>query len=793
MKKWILLFYVFLILTNAFSYQATLGTNEIIFRLAKDYKPDAHRLIVLLNGEEESEDAIKRAVTTTDNRKTVRVFLNIPTETTFLGILKLRMVRRDAPEDDIATPLEFTIKAPKPHLHNIMPQKISSTGDNKIEWDHVSETLQLIVTGANFFPGTTGILSFKDPFLSAEEITSSTQRIEFTLHIRSGAQPGMKKLFLENHGGERDTLVFNLYSTAIPSIITSHDRPTVYAGVAQRVTAAIRSPQNIEELYIANDAAGKDQIEDAFFIIEKNIDITNNKLPLKLYILDRRYANKSLFAITKNADASPQRIGTLSNLVQIEEKYIKFKPVKKYIGEYLDAIYLEESSRHNIRLSENVDYTLLSPDNRSYPARYESSIRAIKLEEPQKLELSHQGNWRLSTRAATYAGPVWVRKIPKILSAKWIPQNPRLRELSDGKPYATRQTQHYQVIMEIQDMPVIKFPLNHFQFFDGKGTIISEPRKTYTDGMTDRFEYDMEIDSTIEAREYSIIYTPINNKILTMEFYEYNQPVKNTRQDFMTLSNPDGSTTILHLKSRKSKFIPHPAVRHPVVLRINPNTTINGNQYLNIEAKLFDDQGKQRGETFTGRVRTTKPEVRISFRKKESTGFIQLDEWDSIHLRIEHDLEKYSPALPDEELLDRKDTYSWEHTIVLEGKRFKQIIDVVTPLQQSVYIFEDDSLRASLFNVGVNALWYVRQKDNYKKFWPVSFGVGTFTSNLDRLADSQSGSIGIAGLINFDIKLVQVAFGIGRTFEYYFKNKENYKKGWHDYQTLLLQLRLPPQ
>ncbi|MBD3289079.1 hypothetical protein GF337_09765, partial [candidate division KSB1 bacterium] len=513
MKKLTLLSCLLFLATNLFADQLILGTNEITFRLAKNYKADQHRLIVLLNGEEQSEEAIKRTVTKTEDRKIVGVFLDIPMDTAFLGILRLRMVRQEAPDDDIATPLEFAIKAPKPKMHQILASEYGSARDNVIEWDHVSESLQLMLTGTDFFIGKTGFISFEDPYLNADEISSSNQRIDFLLNLRRGAQPGMKKLFLENHGGERDTLVFELYSTATPSIVTSADRPTVYAGVAQRVTAHVRAPQNVEELFIANDNAGTQRIEDAFFIIEKNIDIENNKLPLKLYILDRRYANKNLFVVTKNADANPRRIGTLSNLVRIEEKYVKFEPVKKYVGEYLDAIYLEESNVRNIRLSENTDYTLVSPDNRSYPARYEASIRAIKLEEPQKLELSHQGNWRLATRAATYAGPVWVRKIPKIVSSKWISQEPRLRELGEDKPYATRQKQQYRVILEIQDMPVIKFPQDHFQFFDGRGVILDEPRKTYTDGMTDRFEFDMEIDASIEAREYSIIYTPINNKI----------------------------------------------------------------------------------------------------------------------------------------------------------------------------------------------------------------------------------------------------------------------------------------
>jgi hypothetical protein len=138
--------------------------------------------------------------------------------------------------------------------------------------------------------------------------------------------------------------------------------------------------------------------------------------------------------------------------------------------------------------------------------------------------------------------------------------------------------------------------------------------------------------------------------------------------------------------------------------------------------------------------------------------------------------------------------YTWEHEFVFQGPdRLKRRIDLVAPWQHSAYVFDDDSVRVSLFNIGVNMLWYTRTEQDYRQYKPISWGFSFYTSQLEKLANSEALTFGGAGLLNFDIAgKMELALGIGATMEYQFnETPEGADQGIGIFPSLVIQMRLP--
>lgn len=798
MKRFLLISALLLIVGRGYAQDFTLGENALRMRLTESYDNQKDTLLIRSNGGTAGTDSIKWNLTPLDTKNLIQLNLTIPYEAKYLGDLELRMISKSDTTRQIASPIIRNVRAPKPEIESIMRQEDWLQEKNYIRWDHTAGNIQAQITGHHFFLGDTPNITFMDPYLEATDVTADTSSISFTLRVSEGANPGMKELLVENYGGATDTVEFNLHSTARPRLkpIPSREKSVIYTGVAKRITIPMTAPQNVSEIYLASDSRGQVRVENALISIEPGPVEQKEDLPVRMVILDRNQANYDLYVVTKNVDAEPYRFARLSDIVTVKDKDIRFNPVRKFVGDYLNELTISDESAPNVTdLVSNTGYIIRSPNNSVYRVTYERQKHALVFDNPVKLSVADQGNWRLAQKAEKYVAYVGVRKIPTIVSMYWEQKNQNLRDMFDGDPYATRTKQVYTLTMDIQDLSGNIFPVDAIDFFDGKGQIISTPIKKPTKGDFERFVFDLQISEDVEPNfEYSIIYRPINRLIGRVRFKPFNRPVgKHETKEFLVFHSLDNSTYPLNVAGSYQTVVPYQADHNSVTLVMNPPVKGYGRQYLNVEATLYDDTGQQRGKVFTGTIRSDKPRLDIQFPREKRAGYEQIFPWDAIYIKATHDFNNYSPQ-PSEEDQDVKSTeYTWEQEYIFAGSsRFKRRVDIVTPVQQSVYVMEGDSVRASLFNVGVNMLWYRRKNSDYQKFNFLSYGISLYTSELDRLANSQYASLGIAGLLNFDIAgKMELAVGLGGILEYRFKSGRGTKPGMDVRPSMVLQMRLP--
>ncbi len=798
MRKLVCVILLGLILRPLEAQEFILGRNEFDMRLIREYTAEEDTLLLYSRGELVPSDSIPFSLSPGDDSRLVHITLDIPLVKEFLGSLEVRMVSKADTSQQIASPVQREVRAPKPELVSVMRQDHWLQEANFIRWEHEPGAVAVRAIGHHFFLGDEPELQFSDPYLNAEHIQADTSTILFDLAISPGAQPGMKTLRIENYGGAADTVEFNLYSEARPRLrpIARRERPIIYTGVARRIIIPMHAPQNVEDIYLATDSQGRERVENALISIEPGTPSQMEGLAVRMVILERSQANFDLFVTTKNIDAHPFRLGRLSDVVVVEDKDIRFNPVRKYVGDYLSELSIASESIPNITdLTENTGYTLRSPNNEAHRVTYEEDKHALVFDNPVKLTVTHQGNWRLEEGEDKYVAYVGVRKIPAITGMNWQHQDQELREMFGDQPYATRTEQIYTLTVDIQDLSGNSFPTEAIEFFNGKGTIAGTPTKKPTKGNSERFVFDVQISEDIEPNfEYPIIYKPINRLIGRVTFNEFNRPVgKHEAQEFLLVESLDNSPYPLHNKDSYQTKVPYVADRNSLTLRLNAAGYGYGKQTLHVEATLYDDTGEQKGNSFSGTIRSDKPRLTIQFPRQNRAGYEDIHPWDAVYIKAEQDFQSYSPTPSAEEQDIRNTEYTWEQEFVFAGSHaWKNRVDIVTPVQQSVYVFEGDSVRASLFNVGVNMLWYHRQASDYRSFHFLSFGISLYTSELDRLANSQYASLGLAGLLNFNIAgKMEMAVGVGGILEYRFKARQGRKTGLKTLPSLVIQMRLP--
>lgn len=795
------LFILFCILigTPAAAQEFILGENSVEMRLIREYNADSDSLVITSNDDPVEPAVVSRSMSPVDDVSTVRIDFTIPMNADFLGFMELQMFSTAAETlQSIASPLQRQVIAPKPVIDSLTHAANIYDESNVLHWNHRASTISVEIYGHRFFPPTRQFIEFNDPYLEASSIRTDSNRIEFNLDINQGANPGMKELRLENYGGASDTLTFNLYSEAKPDLrgVSMSQRPVVFTGVARRVSIPMIAPQNVEEIYLARDSQGEDRVENALITIEPNGDPEAQRLDLRMVILDRSQGNYDLFIITKNVDAEPYRLARLNEIVQIRDKDIKFEPVRKYVGDYLSELMFASGSVANINdLAENTGYTLRSPSNQAHRVTFERSKGALVFDNPVRLDVNDQGNWRLDNREDKYVAYVGVRKIPTIVDMQWSHQDQMLRQMFDNEPYATRTRQTYTVTINIQDLPGNTFPVNSIDFFGGNAQIVSSPTKKPTRGGYEQFVFDLEVSETVEPNfEYPIVFTPINRLIGRVTFKEFNQPIAKTEDpNLLELEVMDSNFRVYEANDYQT-FVGFRKNLNTVLLTLNQSAAIKGPQFLRVEATLLSDEGEQKGKIFTGSLRTDKPRLTIQFPRQRRAGFEEIRPWDSIYLQVHHDFEKYSPEPTEDIQSDMSTEYTWEHEFVFQGPdRLKRRIDLVAPWQHSAYVFDGDSVRVSLFNIGVNMLWYTRTEQDYRQYKPISWGFSFYTSQLEKLANSEALTFGGAGLLNFDIAgKMELALGIGATMEYQFNDTpEGTDQGIGIFPSLVIQMRLP--
>lgn len=776
----------------------TLGTNTLRMRLIESYDSRQDTVLLFTHGEPAAADVFHWELSPLDTKNLMQLRLTIPYDAQYLGEMEVRIVAKSDTSRQIASPVIRQVRAPKPDIVSVQRQEDWLQEANILRWDHTAGEIPAEITGHHFFPGEEPNISFADPYLQATEITADTSAILFSLQVSEGANPGMKEMRIENYGGASDTVEFNLYSTARPQLkpLPPRERTVIYTGVAKRISIPMTAPQNVAELYLASDSRGQNRVENALISIEPGAADQQEELPVRMVILDRHQASYDLYVVTKNVDAQPYRFARLSDIVSVKDKDIKFEPVRKYVGDYLNELTISSESAPNVNdLEANTGYTLRSPNNEVYRVTYERQKHALVFDNPVKLDVSDQGNWRLEEKAEKYVAYVGVRKIPTIVSLSWEQKDQNLREMFDGQPYATRTQQVYTLTIDIRDLSGSNFPVDAIDFFGSKGEIISTPTKKPTKGDFERFVCDIRISGDVEPNfEYPIIYKPINRLIGRVRFRPFNRPVgKHETSGFLVFHSLDNSAYPLNQSGTYQTQVEYRPERNSVSLVLKPPDNGYGKQYLDVEATLYDDAGQQKGKVFTGTIRSDKPRLDIQFPRQKRAGYEKIYPWDAVYIKATHAFSKYSPQPSEDEVDIRNTEYTWEQEFIFAGaSRYKRRVDIVTPVQQSVYVMEGDSVRASLFNVGVNLLWYRRKASDYRQFDFLSYGVSLFTSELDRLANSQYASLGMAGLLNFDIaSKMELAVGFGGILEYRFKDRKGAKAGMSIRPAMVIQMRLP--
>ncbi len=795
----VLLFPGILSVNHAAAQEFILGENSVEMRLIREYNPGSDSLVITSNEEPADAASIPRTIRPTDERSTVRVNFTIPMDADMLGYMELQMFAAgDDTLQSIASPLQRQVIAPKPKIDSLVHAANIYEEANVLHWNHEATSISAEISGSRFFPPSRQFIEFNDPYLEAANVEVDTNRIRFDLEISQGASPGMKELRVENYGGATDTIEFTLFSEAKPELrgAALTQRPVVFTGVARRVSIPMYAPQNVEELYLAMDSQGQERVENALITIEPNGDPDARRLDLRMVILDRSQGNYDLFVLTKNVDAEPYRLARLNEIVLIRDKDIKFEPVRKYVGDYLSELVFAPGSVSSINdLTENTGYTLRSPSNQAHRVTFERSKGALVFDNPVRLDVNDQGNWRLDNREEKYVAYVGVRKIPTIVDMEWSHQNQMLRQMFDNEPYATRTRQTYTVTINIQDLPGNTFPANSIDFFGGNAEIVSTPTKKPTRGGYEQFVFDLEVSENIEPNfEYPIVFTPINRLIGNVTFREYNQPIAKTEDpNLLTLDVMDSDFRVYEANDYQT-FVGFRKNLNTVTLTLNQSAAIMGPQFLRVEATLLSDEGEQKGKIFTGSIRSEKPRLTIQFPRQRRAGFEEIRPWDSIYLQVHHDFEKYSPEPTEDIQSDMATEYTWEHEFVFQGPdQLKRRLDLVAPWQHSAYVFDGDTVRVSLFNIGVNMLWYTRTDQDYRVYRPISWGFSFYTSQLEKLANSEAITLGGAGLLNFDIaNKMELALGLGAIMEYNFnENEDTGDEGIGIFPSLVIQMRLP--
>ena len=772
--------------------------DTLTLALTRDFNPATDKLRIHINGN--LKQGVKAQIWPHQNdKKTVNVAFTIPPSPDYLGKIELRMLEKN--EILIGRTAEMNVIAPGPVVEAILLQNqqtpvLSADSLSKIEWRHQDATLRIHIKGRQFFlqnefaPGLPNSIQFSDPYLRILKIDSvTTKNIYFDLFVPGNVGPGLKEITLVNVGGQRTTTKFELYSLAKPGLKGIKEKILIFTGQAKRINLPVEFPQNVSSLFLAEDAYGQNKIETALIRIENELDSGQDGLPVTV-VVGKNYPSAFLFCRTKNRADAPIRLARLSEVLEIKQQSIAAEIIDKYEGEYLESIRFQE----DLRLDTQKPYTLISKNNREFKVRYERAAKSLKFEDPPKLTLEMEGTWRSNDIPKNISPYISVKEVPQIKNLRWESLNADFNRRFNGKAYATHQPQEYKLYLDIQNLHFNDFPDSLFDFF-GDCKVLESKRVSQLDNITDRVILRLEVPASIMPNtDYYIEFKPIKRIIETVRFESYNFPVIN--KDFLCFANPgDKRYDLAELKSQNKSVIRIPKMRDildGVSLNLDSPEPLKGAQYLIVEATLFNDEAQPIGQ-FSQNISSGTRSVSIKFRKNNVPGYQTIEEWYSVHLKVRHDLSKYSPPLTWDEQENNNGVYLWEQTFLYTGGRVKTHVDITTPVQQSVYIVEDDSVRASLFNVGINWLFYIREpnREQEKNLWYAP-GFGIYVSQLDKLADSQFVSLGFNFLLNFNLKeKLQFALGTGFVFEYQFKDKGNQKRGARILPAFSVQLRLP--
>lgn len=647
-------------------------------------------------------------------------------------------------------------------------------GSGEVEWDQSSGSINSEIT----FADTIGmdelkIVSDNDPGVtySPTLVPGLQNKVNIRISIAPQVLPGTKLVSVINPLDTIRNIAYDLIGKAKITIDPPAAPLSVRTGEFAILTLPATNASSIKSIGFGKAPQ-----------IGSRITIRNRdekSIQLDIYADNPKLNDSSLTAYNYNGKSFD--LGKASKYFNIVSRtnFPRFVPQNAFVGHIVDsfAIDLKESSS----LSENQEYSISSPAGVKYVARYNNLTRSLHLLQPAIADEKMAGEWVLATNNSEWRGYVNIVNIPKIIKFEWENKDLDVQTVPGSNLYSLPRAQTIEASIALSNSSREKFDSTSFVFFDRKAHLV----RVYDDGAlstTAAAKYlkaIFQFEKDLPVGPLSIIHKLSNTELFVARVKKFSKPNRDSQNIVM-----------LNVNNKSYQLFPKPGNRINISDDPNDRITINLNQKISkiseqhfvVDLTLYNDKREVVG-TKSGFLDDNQTSVDVKFPTIKKIG-----KWYSLDVRIRQDLNSYSPPRGS----DRQSESDEANTEVMfiGNPYLSAFLDITTPLQQSVYIYARDSIRPSIFNLGINVLFKHRMAlEEQTRFFPLYFGASAYFSEIDNLVQSQKGSVGMAALVGVNLGILEFAVGGGTAATYYFGNQAEHKKGWDGNLALIAQLR----